>query len=299
MTQFLLFTAILLGLAAIVRRTSIADSLANSLNWWVLNVALPAMALELLPALHPHRSLWFVVVSQWSLFVLAALLCRWLGARLGWTRARMGAVTLLAALSNTAFIGLPMLDALRGSAAVSLGLLADQLGCFIALMVGGSIVTAVYSGDRTSAGEIARKVLLCPAFIAAIAGLAVGAMGGWPEAIPPVLHRVSQTLTPLALFSVGLRFRLHARPDERPAIAMTLAWKLALMPLVVLLAGRALDVQGLTLTVGVLQSGMPSMFAAAILIRQHGLEAEMADTTLSVGMLLSFVTAPAWSLLLP
>jgi predicted permease len=299
MIQFLLFTATLLALAAFVRRTGIADSLADNLNWWVLNVALPAMALELLPALHPDRSLWFLVVSQWSLFTLTALLFRWLGARLGWTRQRIGAVTLLAALSNTAFIGLPLLDALRGSAAVSLGLLADQLGCFISLVVGGSIVTAVYSGDRVDGAGIARKLLLCPAFIAAIVGLAVGALGGWPAVIPPVLHRLSQTLTPLALFSVGLRFRLHARPDERPAIAMTLAWKLALMPLVVLLAGHALSVQGLTLTVGVLQSAMPSMFAAAILIRQHGLEAEMADTTLSVGMLLAFATVSAWSLLLP
>jgi predicted permease len=298
MAQFLLFVAVVLGVAAIVRRAAMAETLADSLNWWVLNVALPAMALELLPGLHADRSLWFLVVA-WTLFVLTALLCRWLGARLGWTRQRIGAVTLLAALSNTAFVGLPMLDALRGPAAVSLGLLADQLGCFIALAVGGSIVTAIYSGDRTSAREIARRVLLYPAFVASLVGLAVGALGGWPEAIPPMLHRLSQTLTPLALFSVGLRFRLHARADERPAIAMALAWKLGAMPLVVLLAGRALDVQGLTLTVGVLQAAMPSMFAAAILIRQHGLESEMADTTLSVGMLLSFATASAWSLLLP
>ena len=208
-------------------------------------------------------------------------------------------MTLLAALSNTAFIGLPILDALRGSAAVSLGLLADQFGCFIALVVGGTIVTAVYSGDRVDGAVVARRVLLCPAFIAAVVGLTVGALGGWPDVLPPVLHRLAQTLTPLALFSVCLRFRLHARPDERPAIALTLGWKLGLMPLVVLLAGRAFAIAGLTLTVGVLQSAMPSMFAAAILIRQHGLEAQMADTTLSVGILLAFATVPAWSLLLP
>jgi predicted permease len=299
MAQFLLFVAVVLGVATMVRRSVMAETLADSLNWWVINVALPALALELLPTLHAERSLWFVVAAQWLLFVLTALLCRWLGARLAWTRERIGAVTLLAALNNTAFIGLPLLEALRGSAAVSLGLLADQLGCFIAMVVGGAIVVAAYSGDRTSGAEIARKVLSYPAFLAALTGLAVGALGGWPESIPPVLHRVSQTLAPLALFSVGLRLRLHARPDERPAIGMTLAWKLALMPLIVWLAGRALGIQGMPLSVGVLQSAMPPMFVAAILIRQHGFEAEMADTTLSVGLLLSFATVPAWSLLLP
>jgi predicted permease len=300
MTQFLLFTAALLAIATVVRRaTDIADSLADSLNWWVLKVALPAMALELLPTLHLRPSLWFVVAAQWFLFLLGAFLCRWLGPRLGWTRERIGAVTLLATLSNTAFLGLPLLDALRGSDAVSLGLLADQLGCFIALVVGGAVVTAAYSGDRTSVPEIARRLLSFPAFPGVIIGLIVGALGGWPEAVPPILHRVSQTMAPLALFSVCLRFRLHARADERPAIALTLAWKLGLMPLIVWLAGRALQIQGLTLTVGVLQAAMPSMFATAIIIRQHGFEAEMADTTLSVGMLLCFATVPAWSLLLP
>ena len=299
MTQFMLLTAALLAIATLVRRTVAADSLADGLNWWVLNVALPAMALELLPTLHLQGALWFVVVSQWALFVLTAVLCRWVGARRRWTRARIGAVMLLASLSNTAFIGLPMLDALRGSAAVSLGLLADQLGCFIALTVGGAVIAAVYSGERSSGAQIARRVLSFPAFIAAMLGLTIGALGGWPEAIPPVLHRLSQTLTPLALFSVGLRLRLHAHAHERGAITLTLFWKLAMMPLISWLAGRALDVQGLPLTVGVLQAAMPSMFVAVIMTRRHGLEADLADTALSVGMLLSFVTVPAWSLLLP
>ncbi|MFO1401552.1 MAG: hypothetical protein U1F30_10145 [Steroidobacteraceae bacterium] len=68
---------------------------------------------------------------------------------------------MLASLNNTAFIGLPLLgDALRGGAAVSLGLLADQLGFFLALTIGGAVVGAAYSGERADAAAIARKVLL-------------------------------------------------------------------------------------------------------------------------------------------
>jgi predicted permease len=299
MTEFLIMTAALLAIAALVRRSAAADAIADSLNWWVLNIALPAMALERLPMLRFDGALWFVVVAQWVMFLVSVLLCRWLGARLRWSRERVGAVMLLASLSNTAFVGLPVLEALRGAPAVPIGLLADQLGCFLALTVGGAIIGAVYSGERTSAGVLARKVLLYPAFIAALVGLALGPLGGWPAAVPPVLHRLSQTLAPLALFSVGLRLRLHARADERGAIALTLAWKLGLMPLLVLLAGHALGVQGLPLTVGVLQSAMPSMFVAVILIRRYGLEADLGDTALSLGLLLFLATVPAWSLLLP
>ncbi|MFO1410380.1 MAG: AEC family transporter [Steroidobacteraceae bacterium] len=299
MTQFLLLSAALLAIATVVRRSPAADAIANSLNWWILYIALPALALELLPTLHFSGQLWFVVVAQWAMFLLSVVLVRWLGARLQWRRERIGAVIMLASLSNTAFIGLPLLDALRGSAAVSLGLLADQLGCFLALTIGGAVVGAAYSGERADVAGIARKVLLYPAFIAAIVGLALGPLGGWPAAVPPVLHKLSQTLSPLALFSVGLRLRLHARPDERGAVALTLAWKLVLMPAIVLACGHAFGVQGLPLTVGTLQSAMPAMFVAVIIIRRHGLESDLGDTALSLGMLLSFLTVPAWSLLLP
>ena len=299
MVQFLLLSAALLAIATLVRRSPAADAIADSLNWWILYVALPALALELLPTLHFSGQLWFVVVAQWAMFLLSVVLVRWLGARLRWQRERIGAVIMLASLSNTAFIGLPLLDALRGSQAVSLGLLADQLGCFLALTIGGAVVGAAYSGERTDVAAIARKVLLYPAFIAAIVGLAMGPLGGWPEAVPPVLHRVSQTLSPLALFSVGLRLRLHARPDERGAIALTLGWKLLAMPAIVFACGHAFGVQGMPLTVGVLQSAMPAMFVAVIIIRRHGLEADLGDTALSLGMLLAFLTVPLWSLVLP
>ena len=118
MTQFLLLSAALLAIATVVRRSPAADAIANSLNWWILYIALPALALELLPTLHFSRTLWFVVVAQWAMFLLSVVLVRWLGARLQWRRERIGAVIMLASLSNTAFIGLPLLDALRESGVI-------------------------------------------------------------------------------------------------------------------------------------------------------------------------------------
>lgn len=299
MSQFLLLTTLLLGLALLVRRFKPYVALADNLNWWIINVSLPATVLELVPTLHLSRDLWFLVASQWLLAAVTALLVRWLGLRWGWTRERIGAVTLLTAFNNTAFLGFPMLEALRGSAAVTLGVIADQLGCFIGLAVGGAILIAVYSGDQPNPRLIARRVLLFPPFLALLAGLIVGAAGGWPAPVPPVLHRLGQTLAPLALFSVGLRLSVHIKRDQRAATAFALCWKLALMPLAAWSMGRALQVQGLTLTVGVLETAMAPMFTAAILARQHNFDPQLTDTVLSLGMLFSFLSVPAWSLLLP
>ncbi|MFO1269432.1 MAG: hypothetical protein U1F67_23385 [Rubrivivax sp.] len=52
-----------------------------------------------------------------------------------------------------------------------------------------------------------------------------------------------------------------------------------------------------------MRSKCPSHAASSaprkIIIRRHGLESDLGDTALSLGMLLSFLTVPAWSLLLP
>ena len=299
MSQFLLLTLLLLGLALAVRRAIPYAAVADGLNWWVINVALPATVLELVPSLHFSGDLWFLIATQWLLAALTMLLVAALGARWGWTRGRIGAIALLTAFNNTAFLGYPMIEALRGRTAPALAVIADQLGCFIALAVGGAILIGVYTGDRPNPRVVALRTLLFPPFLALLAGLLVGAAGGWPAAVPPVLHRLGQTLAPLALFSVGLRLSVHVRRGQRAATAFALGWKLVLMPLLAWLMGRVLGVQGLTLTVGVLETAAAPMFTAVILARQHNLDPDLADTLLSLAMLLSFITVPAWSLLLP
>jgi predicted permease len=114
-----------------------------------------------------------------------------------------------------------------------------------------------------------------------------------------VLHRLGQTLAPLALFSVGLRLRVHLQRDQRAAALLTLGWKLGLMPLLAWAAGLALSIQGTTFSVGVLETAMAPMFTAAILARQHDFDPTLVDSVLSLGMVLSFLTVPAWSLCLP
>ena len=203
MASFLLLAALLLAVAAWVRRSApvnAINALANDLNGWVITVALPATILEWVPSLRLQADFWFLVASQWLMAMVSALLFRWLGNRLGWTRSRIGAVTLLAGFSNTAFLGYPLLEALRGSGAVALGVVADELGCFMALAVGGAMVIAIYSGEQPSMRTIIRRVVQFPPFLAVAAALIIGALGGWPAIVPPVLHRLAQTLAPLALF---------------------------------------------------------------------------------------------------
>ncbi|MGH8177239.1 MAG: AEC family transporter [Steroidobacter sp.] len=295
----ILLLIVCLALGVIVARTAKPSPvLAQSLNWWVLNVALSALVLHLIPKLQFEWHLWFLIASMWFVFLGAWALFALLGRALHWTRARIGALTLVCGLGNTSFIGFPLIEALRGQEGLTYALIADQAGCFIALAVGGTIVAALYSGGTVTTTAIARKVLWFPPFISLIAGAIVGAFGGWPDTVDDMLSRIGATLVPLALFSVGLQFRLRFEHGLMRAIGAGLAWKLALAPLLVYVAGAALGVSSGVLTISVLESAMAPMVSATILAEQNDLEPPLANTVLGAGIVLSFATVPLANYLL-
>jgi malate permease and related proteins len=287
----LLPLCLLLGVA-VARLAKPPSNLAAGINWWVVNIALPALVLAVMPAVQLQWNLWFLPVSMWLVFGGAWALFALLGKVFGWPRKRVAALTLVCGLGNTAFVGYPLLQALRGPEGVALGAVADQLGCFPMLAVGGAIVTAIYSDERIPAGNIARRVLLFPAFPALIAGMVAGATGGWPMALQAVLARVGDTLVPLALFSVGLQIRFTMQADQAAPIVLALGWKLLLAPLAILCLGLLFNASGLPLVVSVLQAAMAPMISAAILAEQHDLEPRLTHSILALGIVLSLVTVP-------
>jgi predicted permease len=297
-SAFLLILACLLLGAVVARLARPPARLSQLLNAWVINLALPALVLELVPRLSLDPQLWLLVVSQWGVFLGAFVLFRSAGRALGWSDARIGALTLVCGLGNTSFMGYPMIEALRGREALALAVVADQAGCFLMLATGGVIVASLHGGAPVRPADLARRVLLFPPFAAMCVGAVAGAAGGWPPLAEQALHAVGLTLTPVALFAVGLRAQLRLARDQFAAAGIGLSWKLLLAPLAVLALGHGAGVTGLTLTVSVLQAGVAPMISAAILADQHRLEPALANAVLGAGILLSLLTVPLWNAVL-
>src|SRR5574337_304227 len=287
----LLFVCLILGLL-VARFANPPAGIVPGINWWVLNVALAALVLELIPKLKFDARLWFPVVAMWLTFGGAWLLFGLLGPRLGWSRQRTGALILVCGLGNTAYMGYPMIEALHGKAGLALAVVADQIGAFPVLASAGIVVASVYSGRSCRLRPIVRRIVTFPAFIALVVGIVAGLCGGWPELIEGVFAPVGATLTPLALFSVGLQFRFHPGQRQLGAASWGLGWKLLLAPLLCWAVGTAAGVDGLVLTVGVLQAAMAPMVSAAILADEYELDPALANTVLGAGIVLSLLTVP-------
>src|SRR4030095_4445567 len=140
MSALLLLVACLVLVVLAARFAHPPATLPQGLNWWVINVALSALVLHLIPTLRFSWQFWFLSASQLVVFLGAWAVFAALGRAFHWARARIGALTLVCGLGNTAFIGFPMIEALRGREGVKLALVADQLGCFLALRLGGKTV---------------------------------------------------------------------------------------------------------------------------------------------------------------
>ena len=269
-----------------------------AIHAWLLRIAFPALVLEQIPRLSWEPALLFAAAAPWVVVIGAALFIPMMGRAFGWSRGSVGALVLTCGLGNTAFVGLPMIQALAGPQALGPALIADQLGSFVALSTLGVVLASMFAGDRVEPRELMLRIARFPPIIAMVVALCVRQLGGWPEPVEAVLHRLGDTLTPLALFSVGLVFQFSALRGRGQLVAVGLTWKLVLAPLAVVSLGWVGSVGGMPLMAGVLQAAQGPMITAGILAQEHRLDPELVSLVVGLGILLSFFSAPLWFLLL-
>ncbi len=264
------------------------------LNSFILHVSLPALTLLSVHGLKISGDVGLMAAMGWLTFAFSAGFF-WLAGRwLDLPRSTVGALTLTGGLGNTAYFGLPMIEAYYGHAGLASGIIVDQLGSFLALSTLGITFAGIYSSGRPGFAEMARRVFRFPSFIALLVALVLIPFE-YPEWLTIVLKRLSDTMAPLALLAVGFQLRLGHLAGNGRNLAIGLAFKLVLVPLVLfLLYVPLLGAQGQAIQITLFQAGMPPMITAAILATEHDLDPPLATLMVTVGLMLSFVTLTGW-----
>ena len=122
-----------------------------------------------------------------------------------------------------------MIEAYYGKEYLAIGLIADQLGSFLVLSTLGILVATLYSSGGVSPCQVLRKVLLFPPFQALILAFLLRPVP-FPEWLATVLQKLGDTLTPLALASVGFQLRSTQVRAELKGPSIGLLFKLVLGP---------------------------------------------------------------------
>ncbi len=289
----IILLAVCLAAGAMLRYFRLVpDTTHVGLNAFIINISLPALTLNLVHHIHPEPRLAVAVLMPWLVFILGAAVFALAGKTFQLSKSSTGALIIGGGLGNTAFTGLPMIEAFYGKADVPIGIVIDQLGTYLALNTIGLLIICIYAGESVTAREIFRRIIAFPPLIALLLAICLFPLT-YPSWLTAVLTRLGDTLTPLALVSVGLQLRADAFAGRRLLLAAGLGYKLLAAPLLAaLLYFGVFGLRGPTADVTVFEAGMAPQIGGAIVAIQYGLDAKLITLMVGIGTILSFVTAP-------
>lgn len=289
----LILTALAIG---VVLRLSgrLPETAANVLSGWVINVALPAAAINSVHGLTFHADWWLAAATPWICVALAIVVIVPLCRALGWSRQRAGALVLVGGWGNTAFVGLPMIAAFAGEQWLGLGLVIDLFGSYLALSTLGIAIASFTSSGRFHWRVVAKRIATFPPFLAILIALATDHLDR-PAWLTEVFDRLAHTLTPIALAAMGYALRLDRVAGRLGALGVGLGFRLFLCPLAIVLMYQVLHSSGDPVAkVAMLEMAMPPSLGASIIAIDHDLEPHLVALLIGIGVPLSILTAWGW-----
>lgn len=271
------------------------------LNTFVMYVALPALVLQKIPALHFSWDLLIPALVPWILLLIVSALIVTLGRLLHWSRDIIVALLIVLPLGNTSFLGFPMIEALFGGDWLPYAMIYDQIGSFVALATWSTILAALYgvnaAQSQVSPAAMTMRILTFPPFLALVVGLSLKAWT-YPPLLQTTLDNLAATLVPLIMFAVGFQLKFSLAGERLSPLISGLTIKLLLMPLLVLAGAMLFGLSGKAVQVSVFEAAMPPMISAGAIAMMAGLAPRLVAALVGFGLLLSFITLPLWAWLL-
>lgn len=292
MEKFLLIS-FFVGVGAIFRRLpAFPKETAQALNMFALYVALPAVILLKIPQITFTQHMLLPALLPWGMLLLSALLIWWGHHIFRWEKTVTGVLLLVVPIGNTAFMGVPMVKTFFGDLGIPALIVYDQFGTMLIFAVYGSIILAIYSNNaKIKISNIILRALLFPPTLALLSGVCLRTVH-YPHFIEDSLEALANMLIPLVMTAIGFQLKVRLSPQILCPLTFALAIKLVVAPLIAFLGCRLFDLRGITVDVAIFEAGMPPMVTAGTLAMAAGLAPELAAATISLGMIVSFVSLP-------
>jgi predicted permease len=299
MTNFALILICISAGALLSRLRVLPPDAHKGINAWILYVALPALSFRFVPQIEWNMSLLLPVLTPlvvWGgAWVFVAAYARWRRLSIG----SRTALLVTCGLGNTAFIGFPMIAAFFGESEIHHAVVIDQLTFILFATVAVAVIMRAAAAENQAKGAtvgwgmILRKVFRFPPFVACLLALI---LPRWVDvsAVNPLLDKLVATVSPMALFSIGMQLRVGAIRDEWRLVSAGLAYKLVLAPAMVFGLAMILGTGGNLARISVFEAGMSPHITVSLLAAQYQLNPKYCSLVVGVGIVLSFATSAGW-----
>jgi len=264
----------------------------NLLNIYLL---IPGMILSVILRSHISSDTWLMPIAAW-LVIGSCLLLNTLTYRhllKATPDASKGAMILAGSFGNGVGLAAPVVIALYGLDAARVPILYTLLGSLPITWTLGVAISLGHAGHRI--GPMWQHLLFSPPLWAVLAGLAITATPyQLPAPLTATLELLAHAAVPLMLFTVGLSLNIKGFARIRMALPAIFS-KSILSPLVALLVGHALGLEGATLGALVVTAATASFNVGVVLSDRYDLDVELYGVTVAVTAALYFCLLPIWS----
>jgi predicted permease len=265
----------------------------KGINAWIIYIALPALSLKYIPHI------------EWSAHLLLAALTPvivWLG---GWLYCSAyflkkavdlptrGAIKISAGLSNTGFVGFPLVMAYFGEQHLGIAVICDQVS--FTLLSTAAIIVAINSSKKQelSAAVVLKKLFRFPPFLGCLAAIILPQFINLTQA-EPLFDKLAATVGPLALFSMGLQLQFRGWKKNINQIAVALFYKLFIAPLLILSVVMIFQMKGTVAQTSIFEAAMPTVLTAGVIADEYQLNPSLANQIIGIGILISFASTALW-----
>lgn len=275
----------------IIQRLNIfSKEAATILNQFAIYISLPAMILLQVPKLTFSIDSLIPIIIAWSVMISSAILILLISKFFSFSKEVTGSLMLVSILTNSSFLGIPIINAYMGESALPYILVYDQLGTFIAFSVYGTFIVSFYTSKKEISFKVfTLKVLTSPPLIALIVALLLMGVEFHPV-ISKVLSSFASTIVPIALVAVGLQLQFKLPREDLKPFSVSLFVKLIFAPIVAILVCKIFGWNNQASMVSIMEASMAPMITAGAIASMAGLAPRLSSAIVGYGILISFVT---------
>lgn len=265
-------------------------------NNWVIYVGLPAIALLYIPKIEWGIAYVFTAILPFIVFGFSYIFFRVLNLWFNYSRRTITTLVIVSGLSNTSFVGFPLIMTFFGDDQLKVGIVSDQvtfftLSTFGVLLAAGS--KSIFSSPTVKAKFILKRLFTFPPFLACLFALVVGQYL-INEELSSFLSALTATVSPMALFSIGMQLRFKNLSKELKTISLSILFKLILAPALILGIAYFIGVKGIFYQVSVFEMAMPCLVASSMVIERFGLNVKLSNTIIGLSILIGLLLSYLW-----
>ncbi|KRT15099.1 transporter [Pedobacter ginsenosidimutans] len=297
MANFIIIGLCILAGILFRKSKSLPKDAHKGINAWIIYIALPAVSFKYLPHITWTKDLFFPVLAPICVWLFGWLFITLYSRIRNISKSTAGGLKLTSSLSNTSFVGFPLIVAYFSEKELAVAIICDQVTFMLLSTIGVIVAIRSSQNQKLSAKLVLKKVSTFPPLIGCFLALTLPHIIDL-SSLDPLFEKLADTVGPLALFSIGLQLKFGGWFSELKHISFALLYKLILAPLVVLVMALVLGMNGMITKITIFEMAMPTLVTAGVVADQYNLNPKLSNLVVGIGILLCFITTGLWWLVL-